>query len=275
MKNAPYPVLITNPHCSGEVPPEIWESMRKCGEPENALRRRLLSQGDPFTDLLYELPVDTRIVATWSRFVVDLNRARDEAGPNGVIKPADFELKSFYAPGTVLDTEERERRLAAYYDPFHAQIENRLAQGRVAFLLDGHSMTARGPLLGPDAGKPRPALCLGNFGDADGEPVGTEPVTLKPALARALRDKADALIAQAFPAWDKNNRARLNDPFDGGHVLKRYSHPAHPHRVPGLLFEINRALYLDEDKLEPLPGAVERWRDVLKELLDFLLPRLK
>ena len=32
-------------------------------------------------------------------------------------------------------------------------------------------MTAGGPAIGPDSGKPRPALCIGNLGDAEGEPL--------------------------------------------------------------------------------------------------------
>ena len=199
-----FPVLVTLPHCSGEVPPEIWESMQASGYSEASIRRRLISGGDPFTDLLYALPTLASIPAQFSRFVVDLNRHRDEVGPNGVIKTTDFELQPFYAPGYQIDSAERERRLRLYYDPFQAEVDSILALGQVRFLMDGHSMSARGPLLGPDAGQARPALCLGNFGDAAGNPLRASYVSLEPSLAIAIKKFAETLIGQAFPLWDEN-----------------------------------------------------------------------
>src|SRR6185295_19015003 len=144
---------------------------------------------------------------------VDLNRARDEGGPNGVIKSTDFKLRGLYAANYAIDAEERERRLLAYYDPFHAEIEKRLAIVKFRFLLDGHSMTAQGPALGPDKGSDRPALCIGTFGDSNGDPVGNAPVSLEPDLARAVRDAAIPLLRKAFPGWDRE-WALLNTPFD-------------------------------------------------------------
>jgi len=268
------PILITLPHCSGDVPPEIFARMRECGEPEADLRRRIFSEGDPFTDRIYDLPASAVLSAPFSRFTVDLNRARDEGGPNGVVKATDFQMRPLYAPDHVVYAAERERRLRAYYDPFHGAVDQRLRQGGIRLLLDGHSMTGKGPALGPDAGKPRPALCLCNLGDTNGHPPRTQPVSLDPALARAARDHAAQAVAVAFPHWPADGRALLNDPFEGGHILRRYTDPAYPARVPGLMLEINRALYLDEEKLEPLLGAVEAWRKVVAGIVEFLIERL-
>ncbi len=275
MTASPLPILVTTPHCSGDVPGEIFARMRECGEAEPALRRRIFSEGDPFTDRLYDLPVKSVLRAPYSRFAVDLNRSRDESGPNGAIKSVDFQLRPLYSPDYRIDAAERERRLQAYYDPYHRAIENRLAGGGIRFLMDGHSLTGRGPAMGPDEGRPRPALCLGNFGDADGEAINENPVSLHPPLARQIRDYASKLLGETFPHWDRNSLALLNQPFDGGYILQHYTHPSYPHRVPGLLFEINRGLYLDEGKTEILPGTVEVWNSLLFQIASFTLEILK
>jgi N-formylglutamate amidohydrolase len=274
MIQAPLPILITLPHCSGEMPEEIFARMRECGEPEAALRQRIFWEGDPFTDTVYDIPARMKLPAAYSRFAVDLNRERGEGGPNGVLKTVDFQLRPFYASSYRILPEERERRLQAYYDPYHRAVEECLAKKEIRFLLDGHSLTAQGPMMGPDQGRPRPALCLGNFGNAQGEPVNGIPVSFPPAGARLVRDYAVKVLTDAFPHWDRNNLALLNQPFDGGHILERYSHPSYPHRVPGLLFEINRNLYLDEKKGEPLPGAIEIWQRIVLDLASFILKNL-
>ncbi len=220
------------------------------------------------------MPAAAVFTARFSRFVVDLNRARDEGGPNGVIKVTDFSLRPLYRPGYAIPEVERERRLREYYDPFHRAVETRLAAGGIRLYLDGHSMTARGPQLGPDSGEARPALCLGNFGDTCGDPTGGAPVSLDPDLARPALVFAAAAVGRAFPAWRDGDFAALNRPFDGGYLLKRYTAPDFPHRVPGLMCEINRALYFDEEKAAPRPGAIPVWREIMLGLARFLLARL-
>ena len=248
--------------------------MRECGEPEALLKKRILREWDPFTDQLYDIPGKVMLPASYSRFVVDLNRERNRRDPNGVIKSTDFHLRPLYGPDYRIDAEERERRLREYYDPYHRGIENILEGGDIRFLLDGHSMTAQGPAMGPDEGRSRPALCLCNFGDEEGNILAEEPLSLNPILARKARDHAAKLIRIAFPDWDQNNLALLNQPFDGGHVLRRYTHPAFPYHVPGLMFEINRALYLDEESVEPLPGAVEVRRGIVSEIASLVVAAL-
>ncbi len=271
---APLPILITNPHCSGEIPEEIFARMLECGESETDLRKRIFSEGDPFTDLLYDLPVTSILRAPYSRFAVDLNRGREEGGPDGVIKSVDFQLRPFYASDYRISAADRERRLIAYYDPWHQSIDEVLNRGGIRFLLDGHSMSAQGPIMGPDLEKPRPALCLGNLGDVNGEPVDGQIVSLNPDIARAVRDYANEIVGKAFPNWDRSNLVLLNQPFDGGYVVEQYTRPPSPHPVPGLLFEINRALYLNEDTVEPIPGSIAIWQGIILEIARFILTQL-
>jgi N-formylglutamate amidohydrolase len=231
--------------------------MLQTGESEAGLRRRLFKEGDPFTDAIFNIPDAEAIVnAPASRFVADLNRERGESGENGVIKLTDFERRPFFPTGYALSEAEREERLAQYYDPYHAAIERALASRRIRFFLDGHSMVARGPAIGPDQDAPRPAFCIGNFGDAEGDPdPASGPVSCAPPLARGIRDKLGHLLKDLIAASGLPEGPALNRPFDGGHILRRYSRP--PFSVPGVMIEVNRALYLDEASLQPIPGRVE------------------
>lgn len=255
------PILVSTPHSSGHVPYWILARMLQTGESEAGLRRRLFKEGDPFTDALFNIPdADITVNASASRFVADLNRDRNEGGENGVIKLTDFDRRAFYPTGYNLSSREREMRLAQYYDPYHAALARAFLGGRedgsgkIRFFLDGHSMTAHGPAIGPDQGRPRPALCIGNFGDTEGDPAGG-PVSCSPPLARGIRDKLAQLLKDPIAESGIAEGPALNHPFDGGHILRRYS--LAPFSVPGVMIEVNRALYLDEESLTPIPGRVE------------------
>jgi N-formylglutamate amidohydrolase len=252
--------------------------MLRTGESEAALRERLFKEGDPYTDALFHIPdAAVTVNAPASRFVADLNRERNEGGENGVIKLTDFERRPFYPTGYALSTEEREMRLSQYYDPYHAAIEKALTGGvdgknRIRFFLDGHSMTPHGPAIGPDRGKPRPALCIGNFGNAAGMPANGGSVSCEPALARGIRDQLKALLAEPIAESGLREGPVLNDPFDGGHLLRKYS--SMPYSVPGVMIELNRALYLDEETLEPIPGRLESISKAMSRLAAWIVENL-
>lgn len=273
------PILISTPHSSAHVPHWILARMLRTGESESALRRRLLREGDPFTDALFHIPdAETTVNAPASRFVADLNRDRDEGGENGVIKLTDFDRRPFYPTGYALSVQEREARLAQYYDPYHSALDKALrgAGGkedpdRIRFFIDGHSMTAQGPAIGPDKGKPRPALCIGNFGDTDGYPA-SGPVSCAGPLARGIRDKLATLLKGPIAESGLTQGPALNHPFDGGHILRKYSQA--PYGVPGVMIEVNRALYLDEETLSPIPGRVEAISEAMAKLAAWILASL-
>jgi N-formylglutamate deformylase len=265
------PILVSTPHCSGHVPHWLLARMLRTGEDRAALERRLLKEGDPFTDAIFDVPDAAATVnASASRFVADPNRARDEGGENGVIKLTDFERRPFFPTGYALDALERELRLAQYYDPYHAALERAVATGKIRFLIDGHSMTAQGPAIGPDQGAPRPALCIGNFGDAEGDPCGP-PVSCPGPLARGIRDFLAAALKGPIAETGLEAPA-LNRPFDGGYVLARYTRP--PFSVPGVMIEVNRALYLDEGSLRPLPGRIEALSKAMRQLAAWIAETL-
>lgn len=266
------PLLISTPHSSNHIPDWIMAQMLKHGESESDLRRRIFKEGDPFTDILFRIPEAAETVnAPASRFVVDLNRRRDELGNNGVIKLMDFEEKPFYSPDYSLSPEEREKRLSRYYDPYHETLQKNLASGRIRFFIDGHSMTTYGPAIGPDRGMARPAICIGNLGDVARVRRGV-PLSCPTEFVHRLRENLDQLLKNVLAEAGFSEGVKLNQPFGGGHILEKYSAP--PFSIPGVMIEMNRALYLDEETLIPIPGRIEKIAQAMKKLAAFALANL-
>jgi N-formylglutamate deformylase len=121
-----------------------------------------------------------------------------------------------------LDSEEAEMRLAHLYRPYHDALAGLMAQTQarfgVAVLIDCHSMPSA--LSVPD-------IVLGDRYGASADPALT---------ARTEQ----ALIREGFSV------AR-NTPYAGGHTTVLHGRPASG--CHALQIEINRALYLDEERI--------------------------
>ncbi len=243
------PVLVLTPHNSGFIPTDILAEM--LGDEMYSLEQRnhrlswMFDEGDPYTDIIYHAPEAYNLHALSSRFVVDLNRDRDQSGENGVIKLTDFEKRSLYPEGFVLSKEKREERLRRYYDSFHNEVEAMLVQD-IRLLIDGHSMQPNGPKIGPDAGKPRPAITVMTSSTPQGQILeGKTHSTISFDQAHKVMDLLDKHFMPivesclAVPAL-----IALNDPWDHDEVSYRYSDPKRKKAIPGFAIEFNRALYL-------------------------------
>lgn len=267
------PILVTTSHAGRSVPYDVMVDMLGEGAGDPVLVEDRLAglyrQNDPYTDHIFHLPGAVNLHAVVSRFVVDLNRDRDDAGANGVVKRTDFDLAPLYPAGFELDAAAVEERLRRHWDPYHATMA-RLGH-RAELFLDGHAMTAVGPALGPDPGTARPAFCLMTGGDDAGEPTGDRSPTLSPELARRARDllwrHAGDLIRQeaSIPA-----EILLNRPFVTGGLLRGYGGAG---GAPALGIEINRALYLDGDRpmLTPRFDRIAQLGHVLRSFASDLL----
>jgi N-formylglutamate deformylase len=275
------PVLVTTTHSSGSVPFDILADMLGESAQQVAARearlRYLFHEGDPYTDMLFHAPGAAHVGALTSRFVVDLNRRRDEGGLNGVIKVTDFSGNPLYPEGFQFTEEALEDRLARYYDPFHATVARLLAQDDILFFVDGHAMTPRGPLIGPDQGLPRPAFCIITGGDQQGERLSRAAHTSVPAqTARevvALLETHFEDIVRDTPGVPPTYL--INAPFAAGGVQQMYSDPRRPYAKPGFSLEFNRALYLrpGPDGLdEAIPGRVEALNTRFRAFLADLAP---
>jgi N-formylglutamate deformylase len=263
------------PHASGAVPDDVLEAMLGPAEQLEISRRRLLrhifAEGDPYTDEIFAIQGVHLLPAEVSRFVVDLNRRRHDKSENGIVKLVDFSGQPLYPDGFGLSDEEREQRLSRYWEPYHRRIERLLEEQPVRLLVDGHSMTAWGPSLGPDQGRARPALTLMTGGDSNGEPKRGEHSSVPPKQARKLRKLAELHFARVLRLEPSlGGKVALNEPWSEDELAQEYSDPSRARPVPGFGLEVNRALYLKEtDGTESrIPGRIESLNQAFSAFLD-------
>lgn len=252
---------MVTPHSSGQVPQDVLAAMlgerRDDLEARRSLLDRIWLQGDPYTDVLFDVPGATALHATLSRFVVDLNRARDDHSPNGVVKKADFDEAPLYPPGAEPDDAEVAERLRRYWDPFDATAKRLVVQYGIELILVGHSMSGTGPSLGPDSGDRRPAITLMTGGAASGA-KGRGP-SLAPHLASEFKRLAEEALGGVLDAARDTVEpvVALNRPWGADEMSNRHGPP---NGVPAFGIEVNRDLYLDESTGRPLPGRLQATR---------------
>jgi N-formylglutamate amidohydrolase len=221
------PLIVDVPHAGTHVPPDI------------AARLTAAARGVPDTDWHVEklfafarAAGATLVVATHSRYVVDLNRdptgaALYPGADNTELCPTrTFANEPIYAGGAAPERDEIHARRAAYFEPYHAalaaEVERVRARHGHAVLLDAHSIRGEVPRF--FAGR-LPDL---NLGTADG---GSCAPQVQAAAALVLAG------ASGFSSV-------VNGRFKGGYVTRHYGHPAR--RVHALQLETAQACYMDE-----------------------------
>ena len=248
------PLLISMPHVGTHVPP--------------ALAARLTDEAQrvPDTDWHLERLYDfadtlgaSVLVATHSRFVIDLNRPPDGASlyPGQSVTglcPVDlFDDQPLYRdPADVPSEAEIAERRAAIWQPYHTQLAQELtriqAQHGVAALWDAHSIRSVLPRF--FAGR-LPDL---NLGTADG-------ASCSPALAEQL-----LAIGQAAPGYT----AVLNDRFKGGHITRQYGNPAQG--IHAVQLEMTQCSYMQESwPFDYLPEVAAGVQPHVRRMLEAVL----
>jgi N-formylglutamate deformylase len=136
--------------------------------------------------------------------------------------------------GTKLTFAEAERRIYTYWRPYHDALARLISDIRARFgyclLVDCHSMPS-----GSVARRPSERRIDFVLGDLHGASCGH----------RVTRAAEAFLTSQGFSV-------RRNDPYAGGYITRHYGRPADD--IHALQIEISRALYMDETRIEPLPG---------------------
>lgn len=268
--------LILTQHSSGSVPFNILADMLgpDVHDPEKRAERlaQIEQAGDPFTDALFYTRRASHVHALVSRFVVDLNRERDRGGLNGVIKVTDFRGQPLYQKEFQFSEKRIEERLKRYYDPFHKTVNRMLAKPDIGYFIDGHSMSAVGPLIGPDSGKLRPAICVMTGGAFTGE-MGSSHPSIPADLAQRVLEGLTKHFSDIVQDSDTPDAILLNDPFSAGGTIARLSDPGWAGAKPGFGIEFNRALFATEDAdgwETPIRGRVgllnERFQTFVEEL---------
>lgn len=225
------PLVVSVPHGGLEIPPEVRDL---CLLTPDQVRR----DGDEGAAEIYRLQdmVEHHVAAAVARAVVDVNRAPDDRRDDGVVKSVTIFGERVHRrplPETVI-----RRLLARYHAPYHAALSAAPAQASLG--VDGHTMLAAGPPVGPDPGRARPLVCLGN---ADG--------TCPAAWMKAL----EARFRTAF-----GDDVAVNRPFRGGYIIR-----THARERPWVQVELSRTPTVSlEAKRAGVREALESWcRDVL------------
>ncbi len=254
------PVVISVPHGGTAVPFEARHLMRLgIGE--------ILIDGDTWARQLYDLfahvasYVDTDI----ARAALDMNRSpgdRPPENPDGVVKTVTAGGIPVWDDPEGLSLQLADLLVKKYHRPYHERIRKAAGAGSAVLGIDCHTMLSHAPPIGPDAGTPRPAICISNGGDDRGEEEG-EPVSAPPDLVRALRDAMEREFSgMSLPVAIFGETVRINDPFRGGYTCRHHGLPG---PLPWVQFEINRALYLPETgELAEKPDAssLRRLKDI-------------
>ena len=237
-------VIFGSPH-SGSIYPDWFMSGTRLSK--DIVR----SSEDAFVDQFIENAPEfgaATIQAQVPRCIVDLNRGADEIDPLVVrgVPRHPLNQRTLAGLGVIprvvsqgrtihdrpIDRHEAERRINTYWRPYHQTLTALIAEARARFgqaiLIDMHSMPA-------DAlnhlGDPRPDIVLGNRHGLSASARVTE------AVIAATRDEG----------W----KVRVNSPFSGAYICSAYGRPGRNVHVVQL--EINRALYMDEKAIKPLP----------------------
>jgi N-formylglutamate deformylase len=253
LRQGTQPLLISMPHVGTHVPP--------------ALQARFTAQARqvPDTDWHLERLYDfadalgaSVLVATHSRYVIDLNRPPDDQNlypgqdTTGLCPIDAFDSTAIYAANDLPGDDEVSARRDAIWRPYHQQLQAELARLKVAHgtivLWDAHSIRSVLPRF--FQGK-LPDL---NFGTANG-------VSCDPGLARTL-----LAIGTAATGYS----AVLNGRYTGGYITRQYGQPAHG--IHAVQLEMTQCSYMQESlPFDYLPERAIGVRPHLQQMISAAL----
>jgi N-formylglutamate deformylase len=220
------PLIISMPHIGTYIPAEIASRMTPAALsiPDTDWH---LEQLYDFLDAL----APTVLMATHSRFVIDLNRPPDNANlypgqDTTALVPIDCGDQSPIYVGTLPDQQEIDVRRQQFWEPYHARLALALQEAKArhgcALLWDAHSIRSRLPRFFegqiPDI----------NLGTADGRACGE-------GLGELLLS-----VAQGAPAY----RSVLNGRYKGGYITRHYGRPSEA--IHAVQLELSWATYMNE-----------------------------
>ena len=250
------PLLISMPHVGTCIPDDIASQMLPVAQEKADTDWHLRN----LYNMVAELGAST-IAAEYSRYVIDLNRSSDNANlypgqdTTGLCPVDTFAKQPLYALDNLPTEAEVQRRITAYWQPYHQQLQQELERllslhGSVV-LWDAHSIASLVPRF--FAGK-LPDL---NFGTADQKSCATG---MQNALQACLQDSNHA---QAYTHV-------FNGRFKGGFITRNYGQP-HRH-IHAVQLEMSQCIYMDEAAPYAYrPDLATRVQPLLRQLLQACL----
>ena len=252
-------IIVNSPHSGRSYPIEFIANSQLS-------LLHLRSSEDAFVDQLVGFAPEIGmpfLAAKKPRAFVDLNRHADELDPSMIEGLSSRHLNPRLASGLgviprvvgegrVIQSGKISKlvakaRLARYYWPYHHKLEEILAAARANFpqvlLLDFHSM---------------PSAAVAHLDTSVDVVIGDR-------FGAAARADISDMVEQAFAG--QGFHVLRNTPFAGAYITRHYGLPRRGQNV--IQVEINRALYLDEDRVEKhggFDGLRARLMDALAEL---------
>lgn len=247
------PLLVSMPHVGVHIPPTIAADMT-----DAALQ---LPDTDWHLEQLYDFleALDVSVlIATRSRYVIDLNRSLDNVNlypgqdTTGLCPIDTFHKEPIYQPGKSPSDALIAQRGAEYWQPYHTALSEELqrirAEHGIAMLWDAHSICSEVPRFFegrlPDF----------NLGTASGASCASELAAQLQAVATAASDYSTA----------------LNGRFKGGYITRHYGHPAD--NIHAVQLELSEATYMEEQFPYRFdPARADRVRPTLRNFMDVML----
>lgn len=246
------PLLISLPHDGTALPEDLIARITPAA--------REVPDTDWHVSRLYDFALElgaSMIVPVFSRYVVDLNRPRDNAslypGQNttGLCPIVQFSGDAIYQAGQEPTNHEIGERVETYWRPYHDALRHEIARIRAehgrAVVWEGHSIRSVVPFLFegrlPDF----------NLGTADGK-----------SCSAALQERLAGVLAANTHATHV-----VNGRFKGGYITRHYGKPGEG--VEAIQLELAQCNYMDEESFEYCEERAEPTRRVLHRLLDACL----
>ena len=223
------PFFISIPHGSLDVPDEIKDIWMLA--PDDLLKDSDEGAIEIYSELKDE--VVASLFADVARAVVDLNRAPDDLGGDGVIKSETCYQVPVYRKFP--DDRQVSSLLDKYYFPYHEKLSSAVGIHGVKLGLDCHTMLETGPPVGPDSGKKRPLICLSN------------------AETSCPLHWLESLAAELQAVFQE--KVTINSPFKGGYIIRQ-----HAVEMPWIQVEFSRTPSFSlQQKGRGLLAALQKW----------------
>lgn len=265
------PAVFASPHSGADYPPEFVASTRL--DPLT-----LRKSEDSFVDEIFGAAPShgaPLLRAFFPRAFLDPNREPFELDPEMFEDQLPSYVNSQSARvmagiGTIprvvtsgetiyknkLQFAEAADRINNYYRPYHRELQKLIERTRERFglclLIDCHSMPSIGGPIDRDPGARRADFVLGDCFGA--------------SCAPEMTDQAEQVLK------GMGYQVLRNNPYSGGYTTVHYGRPVA--RVHALQIEINRALYMDETKIEPtaqMAQLAERMGTLIAALKDLAI----
>lgn len=244
------PILISMPHNGEGIPEDIAVTMTP--------KALSVPDTDWYKDKLYDFAGQlgaSVLKPKNNRYVVDLNRDPEGvdlypgANSTELCPTTAFDLSPIYQTGMLPSKEEQERRVDAYWRPYHQAIQETLAKMKaehgIAILLEAHSILSHVPRFFdgqlPDF----------NFGNSNGASCSAQ-----------LMLQIDQLDFAPYTSI-------TNGRFKGGYITRAYGDPEN--NIHAVQLELSQRTYMNEPSDVYNEALANEVKPKLKQLVECLL----